>query len=224
MRRIRYDYWADYLFQITSEYISTKAFLLELAAGNCKLAGFMRKKYSNLIVSDLSAEMLASSEDRTLRKVCCDMVALPFKKHFDMIYITFDSINYLLSRKKTLSFLKNIRGLLCEDGIFTFDASLERNSISHTSQPVRKATYNGYRYVHRSIYNKKSRIHKNIFDIISPDGKIYKEIHKQKILEYYDYFDLIERAGLYVVECFDAFTFRNGRAGSKRIQLVVKKV
>ena len=114
--------------------------------------------------------------------------------------------------------------MLCDNGIFTFDASLERNSISHTSQPVRKATYNGFRYVHKSIYNKKSRIHKNIFDIISPDGKIYKEIHKQKILEYYDYFDLIERAGLYVVECFDAFTFKNGRAGSKRIQLVVKKV
>ena len=223
MRRIRYDYWADYLFQITSEYISTKAFLLELAAGNCKLAKFMRKKYSNLIVSDLSAEMLASSEDRTLRKVCCDMVALPFKKHFDMIYITFDSINYLLTKKKMLLFFKSIKELLNDNGILTFDASLERNSISHTSQPVRKARYNGYNYVHKSIYDKKKRIHKNIFDITFPDGVVYEEVHKQKILEYYDYFDLIERAGLYVVECFDAFTFKDGKEGSKRVQFVVKK-
>jgi SAM-dependent methyltransferase len=223
MRRIRYDYWADYLFHLTSKYVSTQATVLELAGGNCKLAEFMRKKYPHIIVSDLSAEMLASSEDTTLSKVCCDMLFPPFKKTFDLIYITFDSINYLLTKKKMLLFFNGIKSLLRDNGIFAFDASLERNSISHISQPVRKARYNGYNYVHKSTYDKGTRIHKNVFNIIFPDGVVYKEVHKQKILEYYDYFDLIEKAGLYVVECFDAFTFNNGKASSKRVQFVVKK-
>ena len=223
MKRIRYDFWSDYLFQLTSKYVSTNASVLELAAGNCQLAKFMATKYPDLIVSDISNKMLESSYDLTLKKVCCDMSCLPFKRHFDMIYMTFDSINYLLSKKSTLAFLKNIKESLCDNGIFTFDASLERNSISHVSQPVRQAVYNGFSYVHKSSYNKKTRVHKNIFNITFPDGEIHKEIHKQKILEFYDYFDLIERAGLFVVECFDAFTFKTGRAKSKRVQFVIKK-
>ena len=78
--------------------------------------------------------------------------------------------------------------------------------------------------MHKSIYDKKTHIHKNIFNIKLPNGDVYEEIHRQKILEYNDYFDLIERAGFYVVECFDAFTFNIGKASSKRIQLVIKKV
>ncbi len=223
MRRIRYDYWADYLFSISSKYISKRATVLELGAGNCMLAEFLIKKYPNLIVSDLSPEMLLSANNKSIRKICCDMLCVPLKKRFDFIYITFDGVNYLLTKKKVLSFFKEIKTLLCNDGIFTFDASLEKNSRTHESQPVRRAEFNGYSYVHKSIYDKKTRIHKNIFDITLPDGKIHKEVHKQKILDFYDYFDLIERAGLFVVECFDAFTFNNGRANSKRVQFIVKK-
>ena len=105
MKRIRYDFWADYLFQLTSKYISKNASVLELAAGNCQLAKFMVLKYPDLIVSDISSKMLKSSEEVALRKVCCDMACLPFNKCFDMIYMTFDSINYLLSKKETLFFL-----------------------------------------------------------------------------------------------------------------------
>ena len=42
-------------------------------------------------------------------------------------------------------------------------------------------------------------------------------------MDYYEYFDLIEQSKLYVVECFDAFTFDDAKANSKRVQFVVKK-
>lgn len=224
MRRIRYDYWADYIFHLTSKYVSKKAAVLELAAGNCMLAKFLIKKYPDLIVSDLSSEMLVSADNGSLNKVCCDMFAIPFKKKFDLIYMTFDSINYILSKRKILLFLNRVKESLTTDGIMTFDASLEKNSISHVSQPVRKARFNGYNYVHKSIYDRKTRIHKNIFEIVQPDGKVLKEVHKQKILDFNEYFNLIEKAKLYVVECFDAFSFNNGNASSKRVQFIVKKV
>ena len=112
MRRIRYDYWADYLFHLTSKYIPRESSVLELAAGNCKLAKFLIKKYPDLIVSDFSVEMLGSSDNKAIHKVCCDMLSLPFKRHFNLIYITFDSINYLLTKKKILRLFvkrKNLR-------------------------------------------------------------------------------------------------------------------
>jgi SAM-dependent methyltransferase len=224
MRKIRYDYWADYIYRIASKYIPDKASVLELAAGDCRLAGYLIKKFPNLIVSDLSYYMLSRSEGKIKNKVCCDMLFMPFRKKFDLIYLTFDSINYLLTRKELLSFFKQIKEQLNNDGVLAFDASLENNSISHVKEPNRRGSYKRYNYLHRSIYNKKTRIHKNIFEITLQDGKIFKETHKQKILDYYEYFDLIEQAKLYVVECFDAFTFNDAKADSKRVQFVVKKI
>ena len=223
MRKIRYDYWADYIFRLTSKYITKNASVLELAAGNCRLADYLIKKFPNLIVSDLSYYMLANSESKIKNKVCCDMLFIPFKKKFDLIYLTFDSINYLLTRKKVLSFFGKMKEQLNTNGVLVFDASLEKNSISHIKEPKRRGSYKSFNYLHKSIYNKKTRIHKNIFEIALQDGKIFKETHKQKILDYYEYFDLIEQSKLYVVECFDAFTFDDAKANSKRVQFVVKK-
>jgi len=48
------------------------------------------------------------------------------------------------------------------------------------------------------------------------------EIHKQKIYKFEDYFEIIAKAGMYVVECLDAFTFNNGNQHSERVQFIVK--
>lgn len=223
MRKIRYDYWADYLFRVTSKYISKDAGVLELAAGNCRLADHFIKKYPKLIVSDISRQMLSGSENKKIKKVCCDMLSIPFKKKFELIYAAFDSVNYLLTKKKISEFLKGIRSLISNEGIFTFDVSLEKNSISHIRQPVRRGKYKGIAYLHKSIYDERARIHKNIFDIELPDGQKFKEIHKQKVLDFNEYFALIEAANFFVAECFEAFTFNDGKPDSKRVQFVLKK-
>ena len=56
-----------------------------------------------------------------------------------------------------------------------------------------------------------------------PDGKKYREIHKQRIYDFYFYFDVIEKNGLYVAECFDAFTFKDASPNSERAQFILKK-
>lgn len=223
MRKIRYDYWADYLFLISSKYISREANVLELAAGNCRLAEHLIKRFPKLIASDISKGMLAGSENIKIKRVCCDMISIPFKRKFDLVYAAFDSINYLLTKKKISKFLTEIRDILSGDGIFTFDVSLEKNSINHTKHPVRKGIYKGISYQHQSIYDAGSRIHKNIFDIKLPGGEKFREIHKQKVLDFNQYFNLIDKAGFFVAECFDAFTFNNGKPDSKRVQFVLKK-
>ena len=48
-------------------------------------------------------------------------------------------------------------------------------------------------------------------------------MHEQKIYDFETYFDLIFRAGLYVVDCFETFTFKIGNADSDRIQFILKK-
>ena len=223
MRKIDYKIWAEYIYSIVSEDLPVKPRILELAAGNCKLAKYLSEFYPLIIVSDISADMLKSSPGISLHKVCCDMTLLPFKNKFDLIYCAFDSINYLTSRKKILDLFKEINSILNTKGIFTFDVSLEKNSLIHTKQPDRTGLYKGIRFKQKSEYDKLKKIHKNTFHIKLNENEVYTEIHKQKIYSFETYFELLELSGLYVAECLDAFTYNKGNPGCERIQFIARK-
>ena len=223
MKKVRYDFWADYLYMLTKEYVSKGAKVLELGAGDCSFTHHFKQYYKKIIPTDLSFHMLSSSKDKTLKRVCCNMTSLPFKSSFDLIYSCFDSINYLIHRKDMNNLFSNISSLLSDNGIFTFDVSLENNSRIHIKEPIREGKYKGIKYTHKTSYNEKTRIHKNEFEIETKNKKNFKEIHKQKIYPFFDYFELLQKNNLYVVECFEAFTFYDADENSNRVQFVVKK-
>ena len=223
MRTVRYDYWSDYIYDIASKYVDNKSRVLELGAGNCKLAKFLKKRYKNIIATDLSLQMLEKNKKITLPKICCDMTRLPFNGEFDLIISTFDSVNYLLYKKNLKALFKGISAILSENGIFTFDVSMEKNSKTHSALPNRAGKVGQIRFTQKSDYNKKNKIHKNIFEIQLANGEKITEIHKERIYSFDDYFILIEKAGLYVTECLEAFSFKDGTPKSKRLQFIVKK-
>lgn len=223
MKKVRYDFWADYLYMLTKDYVSKRAKVLELGAGNCLLAYHLKEYYKKIIPTDLSFQMLNFSKDKKLKRVCCNMTSLPFKTPFDLIYSCFDSINYLIHRKDINNLFSNISSLLSDKGIFTFDVSLENNSRVHIKEPIREGKYKGINYKHITSFDEKRRIHKNEFEIQLKNNKKYREVHKQKIYSFFDYFKILQKNSLYVVECFDAFTFYDADENSNRVQFIVKK-
>ncbi len=222
MRSVHYDKWAEYIHEVVDDYVEKKIAVLELGAGSGKFAHYFRKFYPNLILSDLSFYMLNNS--LKIPKVVCNMSSLPFKIEFGLIYSTFDSVNYLLSKKALLKLFKEVSLVLSSKGVFTFDASLEKNSIKHSKIPLRSGEYKGVNFTQKSHYFKSGRIHKNVFKIHLQNGEQFTEVHKQKIYPFEIYFELLDKAGLYVVECLEAFSFNTGSANSERVQFVVKKV
>lgn len=223
MSSINYETWAKYIFKIVNSYIQKESLVLELAGGSCKFANYFVKFFPNIIVTDISKNMLNIDKKNLIRKVCSNMTNIPFKSKFDLIYSNFDSINYLTSKKKLGSLFKEIRRLLSDDGIFTFDVSLERNSFVHTKIPLRSGSYQGINFNQKSEYNKKNRVHKNIF-ILKSNGEVIKEIHRQKIYPFEMYFEMLNAAGLYVKHCYNAFTFEDGTSNAERVQFITKKV
>ncbi len=223
MRKINYETWAKYIYSLVHQNVNRNGLVLELAAGNCRLANYLKFYYPNLTATDISKNMLASENNNPVTRVCCDMIKLPFKIKFDLIYCTFDSVNYLTSRKKLFELFKQVYSSLMDGGIFTFDASLEKNSISHSRQSDRNGIYKGITFKQSSEYDREKRIHKNIFSIRLNKNEMYTEIHKQKIFPFETYFELIESAGLYVENCYHAFSVKEGKPDSSRIQLITKK-
>lgn len=223
MKEVNYKKWGSYLNGIIKEnFEKSNLSVLELGAGNCKLAGIISKKYKNYLASDLSLNMLKQGSKVKVKKVCCDMTSLPFKTKYDLVLSTFDSVNYLLSKRKLLTLFTEVKRILKDYGIFTFDVSLEKNSLDFEGQYSVEGKIRGYHYKRKSLYDKDKRIHKNVFTITSKQGKVKREIHKQKIYKFETYFELIDRSGLYVLDCLDAFTFNNGSPNSERVQFILK--
>jgi len=223
MNHVNYELWVKYISGICRNYIGKDAKVLELACGNGRFSQLFRKYYPDIIISDKSLEMLSSAKTE-IPRVCCEMGRLPFKKQFDLIFSTFDSVNYLLKKKDVLNLFKEIKTILSDKGIFTFDVCLEKNSLTYIETPERSGITDGIIYYHKSIYNKRTRLHSNEFDIKFSDGAVYREVHRQKIYPFELYFELIEKSGLFVAECFNTFTFKKAGPDSRRVQFIVKKI
>jgi ubiquinone/menaquinone biosynthesis C-methylase UbiE len=224
MKNVDYNSWSKYILEIATNYLTSDAKVLELASGNCNMAKIISKKYPDYIATDISFAMLKSRNSFDVEKVCCDMSKLPFNRKFDFIFSTFDSINYLLSKKKLHNFFKEVLFVLSNNGIFTFDVSLERNSIEYEISNKVEDNYNGYNFERINKYNKRSKIHYNEFNIIDNNGTNFKEIHKQKIYDIMTYFSLAEKVGFHIESCYDCFTLNDLKADSERAQFILKRV
>ena len=223
MKSIDYDKWADYIFILSKDIQRTDLSALELAGGTGTIAKYLRKRFKNLVICDHSHEMLAQLSTPNINRVCCDMVKLPFKYKFDFIYSTFDSVNYLLSKEKVINMLNAVSNCLTEDGIFTFDVSMEKNSVRYQRYLNRKGKFQNISYSQKSFYNDKSRIHYNAFEITLPDGTKVDEMHKQKIYAFEDYFCFIDASNFYVHKCYEAFSYKNADENTERVQFILKK-
>jgi Methyltransferase domain len=223
MIEIDYERWSDYILNIRKIYLEKADInVLELSAGNCKMAGNISKSNPRYIASDSSLPMLRKAKNFDNNKICCDMTTLPFRTKFDFIFSTFDSVNYLLSERLLLNLFREVKNILSDSGIFTFDTTLEKNSLEFEKSYVNEGEYHGFQYKRKSKYFPNTRIHKNIFEIRNRFGTVLTEVHKQKIYKFETYFKLIKKAGLYVVECLDTFTFDTGNSNSERIQFILK--
>jgi hypothetical protein len=224
MRDVDYDNWSKYIFKIADYHSSNIETVLELAAGNCRISEFLSGKFRNFIATDISLSMLKGSSSNNIKKICCDMKTLPFKSKFNFIFTAFDSINYILTQRELFNLFSCIKKNLLENGIFTFDASLEKNSLNFIIPKTLMDSYNGYSYTKTGYYKKRSRMHINEFIIQDLSGLEYKEIHKQKIYKLITYFSLADKAGLQIKACYSCFSFDDVNENSERVQFVLGKI
>lgn len=222
MNSVDYSFWANYISEIHAALGKKTDIALELASGDCKLSKYLSKEFQSIYLTDISLEMLKLNRTKHYA-VCCDMQSLPFKIKFDFIYSAFDSINYLNNEDILQRFFNNIKLNLSSSGYFVFDVALKSNSIKHLKNLNRKGTFKGIKYKQISEFDDVNNLHLNKVEIQQRDGKIYKEVHIQKIYDFYYYFEVLELAELFVSECFDAFSFEDGTPNSERVQFIVKR-
>jgi len=222
MEKVNYADWAEYIYDIALFENIELGNVLEIAGGNGKLANSLFDLADFYILTDKSLQMLKTSDNIKIPMVCCDMRHLPFEGKFDLIFSTFDSVNYLMTDEDFVKFLKEAKNLLAPNGILTFDVSLEKNSLKFLRYLNRKGRFKGIIYKQISKYDREKRIHMNKFIFKLPDGREIEETHKQRIYRFNDYFKFFDEAGLFAAECFNSFTFEDANDLTERAQFILK--
>ena len=222
MQTVSYSEWAKYISELKEFYAPNSETFLEIASGSGKLAFYLNRVFKNVVLLDISQSMLLRI-DNNLKRVCADMISLPFKTKFDFIYSTFDSINYLLNEKDLKKYLDEIYKILNPNGVFTFDATLENNSIKNLKRLNRKEKFQNILYIQKSFYDVEKKIHTNKFKVKLDIGKIFEEVHLQKIYNFELYFELFEITNFKVMNCFNTFSLEDADRNSERIQFILKR-
>lgn len=223
MDQVDYDNWAEYIYHVIRFTDIPVKNILELAAGNGHLSHYLLHYFDDIVITDVSLPMIKEKKKGSGLRVCCDMIRLPFKAPFSVIFSTFDSVNYLLEEREVVEHFTEVSNIMQADGIFTFDVSLERNSILHSSQHRTEIHLEGVRYHQKSIYDVETQIHKNEFTLMYEDGRVIREEHKQRIYPFTFYFEALDKANLFVTECFDGFSFEDGNDASERVQFIAMR-
>lgn len=223
MRSIDYKMWAKYIYNLSRITKKKNLSVLELACGSGEVAGYLRKKFNDYTVCDLSLQMLLSFDHELANRINCDITALPFKQKFDFVFSTFDSVNYLLTKTAFIKMLNSVDSCLDQNGIYTFDVSLEENSLRNLKYLNRKGEFQGIRYQQISSFSRAKKIHQNKFVITCEDGSAVTENHRQRVFSFEEYFELISKTKFYVYGCYEAFSFSNASQKSERAQFVLKK-
>lgn len=222
MKEIDYREWSQYLYDLIIEYFDYQPTVLELGAGNGILANYLQKKMLNKIIKlDLSKEMLLQNKKKD-HLICGDMRYLPVKKQFDVVFSAFDSMNYILTEQDFMKVLFGVKNILTEEGIFTFDVSLEKNSILNEQFLNRSGEFKNIKYQQISNYNREEKIHYNKFIIEIDNKETVTELHKQKVYDLEFYTRTAKDAGFYIMEALDAFSFEDVSEHSERAQFVLK--
>ena len=176
------------------------------------------------------AKKKASKVNSGIEFKTMNFLNLQLEKKFDVVYMVFDSINYLHNEEDILKLHKEIKKVLNPDGIFVYDFTTPRNSrkaIKFLNNEV-KYVKNKFRYQRESSFDPVSKIHTNIFQIEQKNGEEghtvekYEEKHQQKIYSQSEIEALIKKTDFTILQAYDGFELKPAHQKSLRITMVLQ--
>jgi ubiquinone/menaquinone biosynthesis C-methylase UbiE len=237
MSDVDYETWADYIDEIILEHRPEAENLLELACGTGTIALSLEElDCYNITATDASEDMIriaqkkASKVNSQIEFITMNFLNLQLEKKFDVVYMVFDSINYLHNEEDILKLHKEIKKFLNPEGIFVYDFTTPRNSrkaIKFLNNEV-KYVKNKFRYQRESSFDPVSKIHTNIFQIEQKNGEEgltvekYEEKHQQKIYSQSEIEALIKKTDFTILQAYDGFELKPAHQRSLRITMVLQ--
>ncbi len=196
--------------------------ILDVACGTGILALKLAQQGFSVVGIDNSPQMIALAQAKVKPELSLffkvqDMKELNTKEPFDLIFCTFDSINYLLSEGDVAHFLARVNSALKSSGFFMFDSVTEVLCNKHYREHRRKV--GGVRFLEKFGYYPRRKIAITTFQF--EDGS--EELHLQKPYGLRELAPLLYNSGFIICDKFSSPEGESYRSGSERLVCITRK-
>ncbi len=232
MGDVDYTKWADYTEKIFRENGIASGLVLDLGCGTGSFCIEMAKRHYEMIGVDGSAEMLSCAKSKSLQEgvdvlyLNQDMAGFELYGTVRATVCYMDSINYITNKNKVKKALKLVKNYMDPGGIFIFDINSKYKLENMLGNNVFYEVGDDITYIWQNTYDSKRRICEFDLTFFIKDGEVYErhdEIHSEKAYEVDEIVEMVEQAGMKVLNIFDDLSFNSIRPESERIFFVCKK-
>lgn len=227
---VDYKKWVDYYFKIFDYYKINPHSALDLGCGTGNITLEMAKRGMEMTGADLSAEMLSvareKSEDRDILYLNQDMREFELYGTVDVIVSALDCINYITDKRDLLKVMRLANNYLEPGGLFIFDINtrfkLENIIGNNTFVLENEEAFCAW----QNEYDKKRKMCDFYLTFFCKENgaytKFYEE-HTERAYETDEIAALGEKAGLRVLNVYDAFGFEKPKKNSERVFFVMQE-
>ena len=198
-----------------------KAAVLDLACGKGRHSIYLNQLGFTVLGADLSENSIAEANknaNETLHFKVHDMRE-PFEEKFDAIFNLFTSFGYFENDDDNLTTLKAIKESLSDYGFAVIDF-MNVFQVIETLVPEEIKTMEGIDF-HIKRYLKENHIYKEID--FEDQGQKFHFTEKVKALTLKDFEDLMEEAGIYLLDIFGDYKLKKfHKTESERLIMIFK--
>ena len=236
MSDVDYETWADYIDEIILQHKPKAQKLLELACGTGTITLSLEElDCYEITATDGSPDMIRIAQKKAdqvnseITFKTADFLNIDLPESFDVVYMVFDSLNYLHNEDDILKLHSEVKKVLKPGGIFIYDFTTPRNSrkaIRYLNNENRHLK-GKFRYERQSRYDGKNQIHTNIFQIelMNKHGESagsYEEIHHQRIYTFEEIKSIVKKTDFTILQAYDGFELKSATNKSLRITMVLQ--
>jgi len=198
-----------------------KAKVLDLACGKGRHSIYLNQLGYDVLGADLSENSIAEASknsNETLHFKVHDMRE-PFEEKFDAIFNLFTSFGYFENDEDNLTTLKAIKASLSEYGFAVIDF-MNVTQVIETLVPQEVKTVDEIDF-HIKRYVEDGHIFKEID--FEDQGRKYHFTEKVKALTLKDFQDLMDEAGIYLLDIFGDYKLKKfHKTESERLIMIFK--
>jgi len=231
MSVVPYRQWVQYLKKIFKRFGWKPKRILDLATGTGSVALLLAAEGYHVTGIDIAPRMIDMAREKAARQgvknvafLCQDATRLDVPGLFDAAVSLFDSLNYILTARALQQAFAGVYRHLKPGGSFIFDLNseyaLEKNLFSQDNLWDENAEV---KHVWTAGYNKRTRMSTIDMQFYLPDGRTFREVHKERAHRHEDVKRFLAEAGFEFLDAYDAYSFLPAGRRSERIFYVVRK-
>ena len=232
MSVVPYRQWVQYLRKLFKRYGWKPARILEVATGTGTVALLLAEHGYRVTGVDISQGMIdvakrkaaASGVGERVEFLCRDATQLDLPPQYDMAISLFDSFNYILSARGLQDAFAGVFHALQPGAGFVFDLNsefaLENNLFTQDNLWDEAADV---KHFWTASYKKRTRMATVDMQFYLPNGKAFREVHKERAHRHQDVIQFLRDAGFEFLDAYDDYSFLPVGKRSERIIYVAQR-